>query len=119
MYVTGEIPAGAGTIEDVVIIAKSRYSDREAQCKYIQIAIDLIKRDHSDEMIFTETSWRGYYVDITMFHDGGKVYCWWKLYSGSTYLGSGLDRIDSDKSNAVLLFSSTSIVTSPLLPQLM
>lgn len=119
MYVTRENPAGAGTIEDVVKIAKSRYSDRETQSKYIQIAIDLMKRDHSDEMEFTVTSWRSYVVDITMFYNEGKVYCWWKLFSGSSHLGSGLDRINADKSNAVLLFSSTSIVTSPLLPQLL
>ena len=47
---TDYIPEGAGTIEDIVVRAKQKFSDVDMQAKYIKIAVDLIQRDFGDEV---------------------------------------------------------------------
>ncbi len=102
----------SGTIEDVVAIAKSRYSNVDDQAKYIQIAIDLIMRDHSDEIMSLTTSYGGYDYHVIGFPTGGVAYFWYNIYRGTQKKASKLEAV---KENHVrVLFSSSSEFSSPI-----
>lgn len=106
-----------GTIEDVVAVAKSRYSNVEDQAKYIQIAIDLIKRDHSDEIMSLTAPHGGYDYQVMGFPTGGVAYFWYNIYRGSQKIASKLEAV-RDNSTRVL-FCSKSEFSSPITPVFM
>ena len=106
-----------GTIEDVVAVAKSRYSNVEDQAKYIQIAIDLIKRDHSDEIMSLTTTYGGYDYQVTGFPTGGVAYFWYNIYRGSQKKASKLEAVKND--NTRVLFCSSLEFSSPITPVFM
>lgn len=103
-----------GTIEDVVALAKSRYQNVEDQVKYIQIAIDLITRDHSDEMKSINTLHEGYDYHITGFISSGNAYFWYNIYRGTQRIASKLEVVNND--STIVLFSSSSEFSSPTTP---
>lgn len=106
-----------GTIEDVVAVAKSRYSNVEDQAKYIQIAIDLIKRDHSDDMTSLVTTHGGYDYQVTGFPSDGVAYFWYNIYRGSQKKASKLEAVR--KGNTRVLFCSNSEFCNPITPVFM
>lgn len=106
-----------GTIEDVVTLAKSRYQNVEDQAKYIQIAIDLIKRDHSDEVMSLNTTYGGYDYQITGFPSSGNAYFGYNIYRGTQRIASKLEVITNE--HTVVLFSSSSEFISPITPMFM
>lgn len=103
-----------GTIEDVVALAKSRYQNVEDQVKYIQIAIDLIKRDHSDEVMSLNTTYDGYDYHITGFPSSGNAYFWYNIYRGTQRKASKLEVVNNGRT--IVLFSSSSEFCSPITP---
>lgn len=103
-----------GTIEDVVEIAKSRYSNVNDQINYIQIGIDLIKRDHSDEVKTISFTHSGFDFHVVGFVDAGGAYFWYNIYRGTQKIASKLERFRNG--TVTVLFSSNSEFDSPLTP---
>ncbi len=106
-----------GTIEDIVSIAKSRYSNLEDQAKYIQIGIDLIKRDHSDEIKSISFSYMGYDYHVDGFADAGGAYFWYSIFRGVQKVASKLERMKNG--TVTVLFSSSSEFDYPITPKFM
>ena len=105
MIISGDKPKGSGDIEDIVILSRNRYpGNLEMQSKYIQIAIDLIKRDGGDEVKSGQISWKSFNVDLTMFASGGMVYTFWKLIKyGDTY-AAGLEKMNPNTQNLCFIY---------------
>lgn len=103
-----------GTIEDVVVRAKSRYTNVEDQVKYIQIGIDLIKRDYSDQVKSISFSYKGFDYQVDGYADAGGAYFWYNIFRGAQKVASKLERIKNG--SAVVLFTSNLDFNSPITP---
>ena len=116
MIISGDKPKGSGDIEDIVRLSKNRYpGNLEMQAKYIQVAIDLIKRDGGDEVKSGQISWKSFNVDLTMFASGGLVYTFWKLVKyGDTY-AAGLEKMNPNTDVVTMLFYSNPEYSEPML----
>lgn len=120
MWTTSDnIPEGAGTIEDIVVRARSKFSDIQMQAKYIKIAVDLIRRDMGDEVRIANFVYSGYEGVLTMFHSGGKVYAHWELFENGGLEASGLEKYTPSTQQFQLLFYSSSEFNCPILPRIM
>lgn len=107
-----------GTIEDIIEIAKQRSSDPEEQARYIQIGIDLIKRDYSDLVTTFFYSKSEYDYQITGFADTGLVYFWYNIYRGTIKVASVLEVQKSDEKSFSTLFTSNKDFPGPIMPTL-
>lgn len=110
----------SGDIEDVIIHVKSKYAgDVDMQAKGIKACIELIKRDYGDGVKTIQAVYANYNVVLTVFPSGGKVYSYWELYDGFSFVANGVERMDTSYSNSVLLFSSDSKFNSPIVLSMM
>ena len=109
-----------GDIEQLLSHAKSKCpGDLEGQGKYLQIATQLIKRDYGSEVKVAKCDWNDYEVVCTMFPSGGYVYVIWELFKYGSCVGVGLEKMDPNTNSLQLLFSSTSIVKTPILSDIL
>lgn len=119
MITNGTTPAGSGTLRDIANLAKSRYPGNvEMQAKYIQAAVDLIKRDHPDEVQTLPAQWNGKNLTVTMFPSEGMVYAWWTMSTYSSNLGCGLEIINPSNRRGTLIFTSASGVYNSIIEHL-
>lgn len=103
-------------IEQLLSCAKSKCpGDLEGQGKYLQRATQLIKRDYGSEVKVAKCDWNDYEVVCTMFPSGGYGYVIWELFKYGSCMGVGLEKIVPKPFSLHLLFSSTSIVKTPIL----
>lgn len=116
---TNNIPEGAGTIEDIVVRAKQKFSDVDMQAQYIKIAVGLIQRDFGDEVKTANFVYGNYDGVITMFASAGEVYAHWEMYENGGLEGSGLEKYSTSNGTFHLLFSSSPEFNRPLLPIIM
>lgn len=104
-----------GDIEDVIKHVRSKYSgDIDMQAKGIKACIELIKRDYSDMVMTTQGEYRNFNVVMTVFPSSGNVYTYWELFDGYSFVANGVERMDTNYSNSVLLFSSHSSYNRPI-----
>lgn len=115
MVITGEMPAGAGTIEDAINRARQRFAgDLESQSKYVKIAMDLIKRDGGDGLQTIKCQVGDYDCILTGFPSGGEVFAYWELYKGVAYVANGVEKLNPSNHSMHLLFSSTPKINEPI-----
>ena len=120
MWTTADnIPEGAGTIEDIIVRAREKFSNVGMQAKYIKVAVDLLRRDMGDEMKITNFVGFGYEGVLTMFISGGEVFAHWELYDNGALEVSGVEKYSPTTNKFQLLFSSSSEFSQPILPRLM
>ena len=106
-----------GTIVDILALARSRTSNLEEQARYIQILIDLVKRDYSDEIKTISASKIGFDYQLTGFPSDGVAYFWWNIYRGTQKMASVLEAYKNDMFE--VLFSSSPDYKSPIMPMFM
>lgn len=121
MWTTSDnIPQGAGTIEDVIVRARQKFSDVEMQAKYIKIAVDLLKRDDQENMVrIFNFVYDGYDGVMTMFPSGGEIFAHWELYESGALEASGVEKYSPDSGRFQILFASSSDFNEPILPRIM
>lgn len=104
-----------GDIEDAINHVKSKYAgDRDMQARGIKACIELIKRDYGDGVMTTQGEYGNYNVVLTAFPSGGKIYSYWEVYDGFSFVANGVERMDTSYRNSVLLFSSSSSFNHPI-----
>ena len=120
MLVTGDkIPEGAGTLEDLIVRARQKFSDVESQAKYVKIGIDLIKRDHGDMVKVCNFVLAGYEGVLTMFPSRGELFAHWELYDSGALEASGIEKYSLNTEKYQLLFSTSPDFREPILPRIM
>lgn len=116
MIISGEKPKGTGDIEDIIKLSQNRWpGNLDMQAKYIQVAIDLIKRDGGDDVRTVQIPWNAFDVDITMFVSAGMVYTFWKLIKYGDLYAVGLERMNPQTDDTDLLFYSNPKYSKPML----
>lgn len=106
-------------IEQLLVHAKSQCpGDIECQGKYLQIAAQLFKRDYEDVEV-VKCDWNDYEVVCTMFPSGGYAYVIWELFKYGNCVGVGLEKMNPNTNSLQLVFSSTSIVKTPILSDIL
>ena len=116
MEISRETTHGYGDIEDVIRLSQNRWpGNLELQAKYIQVAIDLIKRDNEEYVESIQIPWMVFDVDITMFYSAGMVYTYWKLIKYSDLYAVGLEKMNTNKEDVQLLFYSNPEYNQPML----
>lgn len=109
-----------GDIESAIKNVKRKYAgNSEMQSKGVKACIELIKRDYGDSVITTRAEYRNYNVVITVFPSGGKVYSYWELYNDFSFFANGLERMDTNYKNSILLFSSSSSFNRSIVPAIL
>ena len=110
-----------GTIFDIVNRAKQMApNDIEKQTQYIQIGVELIKRDYPDMIRSFSSKYEGYDVNVTMFPNDGMVVSWWQMKLNMLNMAAGLEYMNpSTKESRLVFCSSPYIVNQPLLPKLL
>lgn len=102
-----------GDIEDAINHVKSKYpGDRYMQSKGVKICIDLIKRDYDVQTI--QGTYGNYKVELTAFPSGGKIYTYWELYDNGSFVANGVERMDTNYNNSILLFTSNLSFNHPI-----
>lgn len=120
MWVTRDkIPEGAGTIEDIIVRARQKFSDVDMQAKYVKIAVGLLKRDHEDVFKICNFIYSGYEGVLTMWPSCGEIFAHWELYESGALEASGVEKYSSDTNQFQLLFTTSSELNKPILPQIM
>lgn len=105
---------GTGDILDILQLAKNRYpGNREMQGKYLNIAIDLMKRDY-EEIQSIDLEWNDFDVELTVFPNLGMVYSFWELNQNGETKAVGLEEMNPDSRISRLLFSSDTRYTTSL-----
>lgn len=111
----GNYSKGVG-IEDVVKYAKSEYAgDYETQGKLVKYCIGQIKKNYGDEIQTVQTEFGDYNAVVTAFPSEGEIYSYWELYDGFIWVANGLERMDREYSNSVLLFCSDPNFNRPII----
>ena len=104
-----------GDIEDAINYMKSKYAgDIDMQAKGVKACIELIKRDYGDSVMTNSDEYGNYNVVLTIFPSGGKIYSYWEIYDGFSYVANGVERMDTDYNNSILLFSSNPSFNRPI-----
>lgn len=107
-----------GDIEDAINHFKSKYAgDRKLQSQCVKNCIDLIKRDYDVQTI--QGTYGKYKVELTAFPSGGKVYSYWELYDNGSFVANGVERMDTNYKNSILLFSSNPSFSRPIVLTMM
>ncbi len=102
-----------GDIEDAINHVKSKFpGDRAMQSKGVKVCIDLIKRDYDVQTI--RGTYSKYDVELTAFPSSGMVYSYWELYDNGSFVANGVERMDTNYKNSILLFSSNSSFSRPI-----
>ena len=110
----------SGDIEDAIVHVKEKYAgDVDMQAKGIKACIELIKRDYGDGVKTMQGEYQNYNVVLTVFPSGGKIYSYWELYDGFSFVANGIERMDTSYRNNILLFSSDSKFNSPIVLSMM
>ena len=107
-----------GTIEDIVAIAKSHYSNLDEQARYIQVGVDLIKRDYADDVKCFGCSKDGYDYHITGFGNAGRAYFWYNIFRGTTKVASVLEMYRNESDEYEVIFFSNKAFSGPIAPML-
>ena len=116
MIISGDKPKGTGDIEDIVTLCKNRYpGNTSQQAKYIQVAIDLIKRDGGDDVKSGQLTWNSFTVNLTMFASGGMVYTFWELVKYGDTKAVGLEKMNPNTDVVTMLFYSYPDYSAPML----
>ncbi len=105
-----------GTIEDAVALAKSRYSSIDDQARYIQIAMDLIKRDYSDKVKSYFCPKDGFDYYLTGYGGAGGAYFWYNIFRGTVKVASVLEVYRDEIGQFEVLFSSNKDFPGPITP---
>lgn len=114
------IPEGYGTIDDIIVRAEEKYSEKERQAEYIKIAVSLIRRDLGEDVKIANFVDCGYDGVLTLFASGGDVYAHWELYENGGLAASGVEKYSPTTNTFKLLFSSSPVEFNRLiLPRIM
>ena len=112
--------ANTATILEALEHARTKFPNNlEMQAKYLQVFVNLIKRDYGDDVKTMQASYNHYNVILNAFPSEGKVWCVWELYSGAMQEGVGLECMNPNTNEVSLLFSSNSGISKPILPKLL
>ncbi len=113
-------PQGATVdIEDIVQLCKNRYpGNLEMQGRYIQVAVDLIKRDYAENVTTISFEWEGLDGEMIGFPSSGVIYFFWRLSKYGDVKAIGLERVHPETKVSKMLFYSNVEYSTSLLSRM-
>lgn len=106
-----------GTIDDLVIRAKTRFTDIESQMKYIKIGLGLIRRDYPSTYKSQIFHGKHYIYRVEGYSSEGFLYLWEDIYRGIERVASVLE-VMRQKDNFEVLFTSNNAFPGPIFPNM-